>query len=156
MSNLKRKRIRRVKSIDLCSCGHFGCDHMASPDSPAHRKIQKRLSEGLCMGCGKKEVKGKCGCKHKGMVDYNIPTAREKELMAKRTTPTSQVISVLTNKAYYSGDYVNSLAWIKLFGKGNKQFVVKLFDANIEIGTISEVTTPEALSYGTYSTFDQK
>lgn len=84
MSNLKRKRKRRIKSIDLCSCGHFGCDHMMSPNSPAHRKIQKRLREGLCMGCGKKEVDGKCGCKHKGAVDWSLPTAREKELMNNR------------------------------------------------------------------------
>jgi hypothetical protein len=56
---------------------------MASPDSPAHRKIQKRLREGLCMGCGKKEVDGKCGCKHKGEVDWGIPTAREMEFLLK-------------------------------------------------------------------------
>lgn len=67
---MKRKRKIRVKSIDLCSCGHFGCDPF-SYDSPAHRKIQKRLKDGLCMGCGKKPEE--CSCKHKGEVDWNIP-----------------------------------------------------------------------------------
>jgi hypothetical protein len=65
---MKRKRKRRTKSRDLCSCGHFNCDPI-SPDTIANRKIQKRLKEGLCMGCGKKE----CTCKHKGLVDYEIP-----------------------------------------------------------------------------------
>jgi hypothetical protein len=32
-------------------------------------KIQKRIRQGLCPGCGKKE----CKCKHKGPVDYSIP-----------------------------------------------------------------------------------
>lgn len=80
--NQKRNRKRRTKSIDLCSCGHFNCDHMASPDSPANRKIQKRLSEGLCMGCGKKPED--CSCKHKGAADWSIPTTREKEIMLER------------------------------------------------------------------------
>lgn len=76
MSNLKRKRKRRVTSIDLCSCGHFNCDHIIGNTSPAHKKIQKRLSDGLCMGCGKKPEK--CTCKHKGAVDYSIPVGNPK------------------------------------------------------------------------------
>ena len=83
MSNLKRKRKRRVKSIDLCSCGHFNCDHLIGNRSPAHLKIQKRLTDGLCMGCGQKEVNGKCGCKHKGIVDWSLPVGREKEFIKK-------------------------------------------------------------------------
>ena len=67
--NRKRNRKRRVKSIDYCSCGHFNCDPMMSSNSPAQRKIRKRLKEGLCMGCGKKE----CQCKHKGPPDWDIP-----------------------------------------------------------------------------------
>lgn len=81
MQETRKRRKRRIKSIDLCSCGHFGCDHMMSQNSPAHRKIQKRLSEGLCMGCGKKE----CQCKRTGSPDWDILTAWEKELIAKKT-----------------------------------------------------------------------
>jgi hypothetical protein len=80
MQNTRKRRKRRVNSIDLCSCGHFRCDHMMSQDSPAHRKIQKRLDECLCMGCGKK----KCQCKRTGSADWSIATAREKELISKR------------------------------------------------------------------------
>ena len=76
MSNLKRKRKRRVTSIDLCSCGHFRCDHMMSQNSPAHRKIQKRLREGKCMGCGK--LPDHCSCKHKGVEDWTIPVSKPK------------------------------------------------------------------------------
>ncbi len=79
MQNTRKRRKRRIKSIDLCTCGHFNCDHMASPDSPANRKIQKRLSMGLCMGCGKKE----CQCKRTGSADWSLLTTREKELIAK-------------------------------------------------------------------------
>lgn len=69
--NQKRKRKRRVKSRDYCTCGHFNCDPMMSPDSPAQRKIHKRLREGKCMGCGK--IKNECSCKHKGPEDWDIP-----------------------------------------------------------------------------------
>lgn len=68
---MKRKRKRRVTSRNLCSCGHFNCDPMMSLDTPAHRKIQKRLQNGECMGCGKKI--DECSCKHKGVVDWDIP-----------------------------------------------------------------------------------
>ena len=78
MSQNKRiRRKRRVTSESLCSCGHFGCDHMASRDTPAHRKIQKRLREGKCMGCGNKPEE--CSCKRTEPIDYSIPLAREKE-----------------------------------------------------------------------------
>ena len=60
MQTKRKKRKDRYKSISLCSCGHFNCDTYHS-DSPAHLKIQKRLRDGLCMGCGKKE----CKCKRK-------------------------------------------------------------------------------------------
>jgi hypothetical protein len=75
---MRRKRKRRVKSKDLCSCGHFNCDPMMASGSPAHQKIQKRLREGLCMGCGKKEIEGQCGCKRKGPEDWSIKVSNEK------------------------------------------------------------------------------
>ena len=60
MQNKRKDRKDRTKSQWLCSCGHFNCDPIYS-NSPAHKKIQKRLRLGLCMGCGKKE----CECKRK-------------------------------------------------------------------------------------------
>lgn len=74
--NLKRKRKRRVTSMDMCSCGDLFCDPMMGPDTPAKRKIKKRLKLGLCMGCGKK--KEECSCKHKGPEDYSIPVSKSK------------------------------------------------------------------------------
>lgn len=65
--NIKRKRKRRTASRDMCSCGCLYCDSFIK--SPAKTKIQNRIRQGLCPGCGKKE----CKCKHKGLEDYSIP-----------------------------------------------------------------------------------
>ena len=65
--NIKRKRKQRTTSLDMCSCGCLYCDSMYK--SYSKTKIQKRIRQGLCPGCGKKE----CKCKHKGPVDYSIP-----------------------------------------------------------------------------------
>jgi hypothetical protein len=65
--NIKRKRKRRTASIDMCSCGCLYCDSFVK--SPAKTKIQNRIRQDLCPGCGKKE----CKCKHKGLEDYSIP-----------------------------------------------------------------------------------
>lgn len=83
MSRVKRKkrkpRTRRIvpskytksgfttqKNYDLCPhCGNPHCDPIYSIGnmSPSMRKIQKRLREGKCMGCGKEPKK--CSCKSK-------------------------------------------------------------------------------------------
>ena len=57
------------RSLNLCSgCGYFLCDPIFNNDGPANTKIQKRLRNGLCMGCGK--TKDKCSCKSKNGLTY--------------------------------------------------------------------------------------
>lgn len=53
-----------MKRAWVCSaCGAPYCDPMfLSNKTPAGKKINKRLQQGLCIGCGKKE----CKCKNKG------------------------------------------------------------------------------------------
>ena len=47
-----RGRKPRLKSHDMCVyCGNTECDPIW-PDTPAKRKIQKRVQNGLCPGCG--------------------------------------------------------------------------------------------------------
>jgi len=59
----KKRKLRGIKkdgtrSLDLClCCGYFHCDSMCG--SPP--KVRKRLSAGLCPGCGE-EIKY-CRCK---------------------------------------------------------------------------------------------
>lgn len=68
---MKKQRKRRSKNkhgdknFNLCDCGNAYCDSLHSMDNtgPAMIKIQKRLSLGLCMGCGKDPKK--CSCKSK-------------------------------------------------------------------------------------------
>jgi len=65
---MKKARKQRTTGHDICSgCGCINCDpaHSIGNDpkkhGPAMSKIQKRLREGKCMGCGKE--KNDCSCK---------------------------------------------------------------------------------------------
>lgn len=62
----KKRKPRSRKNFDLCTgCGCPNCDPMWTMGKMGvgMRKIQKRLKEGKCMGCGKE--KDKCTCKSK-------------------------------------------------------------------------------------------
>ena len=57
----KKKRKHRTKGYDLCEfCGYPNCDPVKWK-TRSGMKIQKRLREGKCMGCGK--IKNECTCK---------------------------------------------------------------------------------------------
>lgn len=62
----KRSKVKQngLKRAWVCEhCGAPYCDPMLlSNKTPAGRKINKRKSLGLCIGCGQKE----CKCKNKG------------------------------------------------------------------------------------------
>lgn len=65
MNKRRLQRKPRTKSQSLCSCGYWHCDPIFGiKPSIATRKIQQRLSAGLCMGCGHDP----CTCKRKGEV----------------------------------------------------------------------------------------
>lgn len=57
--------LQRTRNYDLCTgCGYPHCDPMFGINpSGAMKKIQKRLHNGQCMGCGK--PLNKCSCKSK-------------------------------------------------------------------------------------------
>jgi len=60
---LKKKRKPRTTGQDLCTCLAVGCDPMSiNYKGFAHRKLEKRLKQGLCLGCGKSI----CTCKSNG------------------------------------------------------------------------------------------
>lgn len=56
----KKKRKPRTKSegLDFDGAHQFG-QPLPWPETPAVKKLRKRLKEGLCLGCGKVE----CECK---------------------------------------------------------------------------------------------
>jgi hypothetical protein len=67
-----KKRKHRIRgkdgywNYDLCEgCGCADCDpsHKMGNHGYAMTKIQKRLREGKCMGCGKEKIN--CSCKSK-------------------------------------------------------------------------------------------
>lgn len=63
---LKTRKNRSPKNFDLCECcGNPNCDPYWSMGNVGigMRKIQKRLKDGKCMGCGKEKLK--CSCKSK-------------------------------------------------------------------------------------------
>lgn len=59
MKKLRKPRTS-PKHVWVCKhCGAAACDPMNLMDTPAGRKIMKRLELGLCIGCGHKP----CTCK---------------------------------------------------------------------------------------------
>lgn len=62
----KARKKRSSKKFNLCPhCGNANCDpiHSMGNKFPAMLKIQKRLENGQCPGCGK--IKKQCSCKSK-------------------------------------------------------------------------------------------
>jgi len=58
-----KKRKPRTKSVELNFDGahQFGSKPIINGETPAIKKLDKRLRDGLCLGCGKKP----CECKSK-------------------------------------------------------------------------------------------